>query len=284
MDNLVLHPLSRRQLEQFVDNPRHAVQIVGPSGIGKLTVARQLTAQLIGLTAEKLDNYAYFLHLQPEKQVISIDMIRQAQRFLQHKTIGSGEIRRVMLVENAHAMTPEAQNAFLKSLEEPPVDTIIILTVSQPEQLLATITSRVQTLSIHVPPVSNLQAHFGSQNGFQHAYRLSGGLPGLLTALLAADQTHTLFAAVEQAKELLGAALFSRLAAVDGFIADRESVPELLTAVERIAQTGLEQAAVQQPTRIARWQRALRAAHEANAALEHNANLKLTLTQFMLVC
>jgi len=49
--------------------------------------------------------------VQPEKQSVSIDSIRQIGRFLQRKTIGR-KYRRAVIIEDAHLMTLEAQNAF----------------------------------------------------------------------------------------------------------------------------------------------------------------------------
>ncbi|MBP8178185.1 MAG: DNA polymerase III subunit delta', partial [Spirochaetes bacterium] len=50
---------------------------------------------------------------------------------------------RVVIINDAHAMNVQAQNAFLKTLEEPPPRTLLLLLTTQPEQLLPTIQSRV---------------------------------------------------------------------------------------------------------------------------------------------
>ncbi|MCB5224373.1 MAG: DNA polymerase III subunit delta' [Candidatus Cloacimonadaceae bacterium] len=54
--------------------------------------------------------------------------------------------RRLCLIENADQMNIDSQNAFLKTLEEPPADTVIILISSQPSRLLPTVVSRCQPL------------------------------------------------------------------------------------------------------------------------------------------
>jgi hypothetical protein len=283
MDGILLNPLTLRQFERFTANPHHAVQIVGPHGIGKLTVSMLLASKLLEISREKLINYPYFLHVQPLKQTTSIDVVRETHRFLQRKTTGQSSIRRIILLENAHTLTTEAQNAFLKSLEEPPADTIIILTVAEPRQLLATISSRLQTLTIRLPTYKETAALYGDRAGFDQAYRLSNGLPGLLSELLD-DREHPLLAAVERAKKLLQAPLFTRLASVDGLAAQRDDLPYLFMSMKRIAQTGLEQASKQQPAALLRWQRILEATYAAELALAQNANIKLTLTNFMLAC
>ena len=65
--------------------------------------------------------------------------------------------RQVFVVGDAEALvsqesSPEAANALLKVLEEPPAGTTLILTASQPERLLPTIRSR--TIAVHVPPLA----------------------------------------------------------------------------------------------------------------------------------
>ncbi len=56
---------------------------------------------------------------------------------------------KICIIEHADAMTIQAANAFLKTLEEPPEDTIIILTTSKPNSLLPTIISRCQQLPFY---------------------------------------------------------------------------------------------------------------------------------------
>ncbi len=70
-----------------------------------------------------------------------IDTVREIIHSLTIRTGKKGQMRAVV-IEDAHLMTPEAQNAFLKTLEEPPGDTIIILTAPREDLLLPTIVSR----------------------------------------------------------------------------------------------------------------------------------------------
>lgn len=70
-----------------------------------------------------------------------IENIREIIHYLTLQTAQKGENRGV-LVQDAHLMTEPAQNAFLKTLEEPPPDTIIILTAPGEDLLLPTILSR----------------------------------------------------------------------------------------------------------------------------------------------
>ncbi len=59
---------------------------------------------------------------------------------------------KIYIIENAETMVVQAANAFLKTLEEPPHDTIIILTTSKPNSLLPTILSRCQKVPFFQVP------------------------------------------------------------------------------------------------------------------------------------
>lgn len=78
------------------------------------------------------------------KHEIEVFQIRKAQDFLSLKSYFGGI--KVVIVDNAEKMSTEAQNCFLKTLEEPKGDTLIILISSTPERLLSTIFSRCQTV------------------------------------------------------------------------------------------------------------------------------------------
>ena len=75
-----------------------------------------------------------------------IESIREIIHYLTLQTAGTNENRGV-IINDAHLMTEPAQNAFLKTLEEPPKDTIIILTAPREELLLPTILSRCVLIS-----------------------------------------------------------------------------------------------------------------------------------------
>ena len=85
------------------------------------------------------------IHIYQKTEIISIDDLRDVQEMLLMKPFDAN--KRVVIIIDAEAMTEEAQNAFLKILEEPPRDTTIILTSSQPERLFSTIRSRCQKIT-----------------------------------------------------------------------------------------------------------------------------------------
>jgi len=86
---------------------------------------------------------------------IRIDSIRELVRkiYLSH----SGKTRKVFLISEAEKMKQEAANALLKVLEEPPGNSVLILTTSKPEQLPQTITGRCQKISFEPLPVDKIK-------------------------------------------------------------------------------------------------------------------------------
>ena len=274
----VVHPLTKRQLETFHKVPSHALILIGPTGSGKLTLARQLVEKILKLPTDSFADYAYGLTIAPvEGKAIGIESIRQLEHFLSLKVPSSQAINREVLIKNSHLLTIEAQNALLKTLEEPPEGTIIVLTTAQEKALLPTIRSRAVAINVRRPERGALLQHFDTQ-GFDRIYALSGGLPGLMTSLVT-DQEHPLKAATERARQLLNQSSYERLSSVDELSRQRTQTLDTLFILQNMAQLSLRKATG--PTAL-RWQRVLQAAYSTQDALLRNVQPKLALTQLML--
>jgi DNA polymerase III subunit delta' len=99
---------------------------------------------------KKVRNPYYKIQI-PKANFIKISSIRDIKKFL---SFSYEDIKyRVILVSQAHLMNEEAQNALLKSLEEPPEGVIFILSTSAPEKLRETIRSRCWT--VHFQPLDD---------------------------------------------------------------------------------------------------------------------------------
>ena len=160
--NIVLHPKTTTQITSFTASPPQAIVITGKKGSGKQTVASVLAATLLNTDIEDLQSHPYFLRKGEGETSISIDSVRDIQHFLSRKSTNTGVVQRVALVVDADKLTPEAQNAFLKTLEEPPQGTVLLLTVSDKQQLLPTILSRVQILDVILPNKDTTKAYFSA--------------------------------------------------------------------------------------------------------------------------
>jgi len=90
-----------------------------------------------------LPNSPDTLNIVPDTS-IGIDEIRQIQFFLSRKPTQSDH--NTVVIHSAHLLTPPAQHALLKTLEEPPPGALIYLVTQTPDSLLPTILSRVQLI------------------------------------------------------------------------------------------------------------------------------------------
>ncbi len=290
MPELEFHPASRKQLDQFISRPSHALIIVGPEGIGKTTTSRWLAMQLLGLPShEAYDKYPYQKLIEPDGQSISIESVRELSRFMKLKVAANRNIQRIAIIDQAQLMTTDAQNALLKLLEEPPEGSLLVLTATHEQALLPTIRSRAQTIVLQ-EPLAELLIDYFSRSGYpvgkiRRALLMSGGLPGLMNALLEQDEEHPMARASQQAREVLRASTFERLALVDPIAKQRVECGRLLFMLGQMSQAALGQTASSGDSSnraIARWHRVMHAAYDAETALRANAQPKLVLTNLML--
>ncbi len=219
MTSLILHPVTREQVDNFTATPAHAVMICGPSGSGKKTVAHQIVAEVLGISEKSLAGYPYKSIISSEEgKAIGIEDIRSLEHFLSLKVPRAANYNRAIIINDAHLLTVEAQNAFLKTLEEPPAGTIIVLGVNNEQSLLPTIRSRTQSIYLKRPDRQILESHFEAQNydsqAVKQAFSISGGLVGLMHCLLT-QADHPLTAATTQARQLLNQSAYVRLLSVD---------------------------------------------------------------------
>lgn len=157
------------------DRVGHAYLITGPRQIGKATLARTF-AMALNCEAEMLDErpcgrcrpcslIADGRHpdvrlLLPEvssrgKLSIKIDQIRGLQQEL---SLTATEARfKVAILKQFDAANPSAANAFLKTLEEPPNHVILLLTASEADSLLPTITSRCRGIGLRPVPAPTIE-------------------------------------------------------------------------------------------------------------------------------
>lgn len=285
MNEVLLSPVTADAVQQFVARPSHALLVTGSVGAGKTTVAEELAAQLLGVAKDKLGGHPYYRFVQSHNgKSISIDSVREVTHFLRLRTGQKAAVNRVVVIEHAQLLSAQAQNALLKTIEEPPEGTVLIITAPSELDVLPTIRSRVQKLPIHPPSTEQLTAYFQA-NGYTaaaitRALAMSDGLPGMATALLADDASHPLVAAAAQARSLLQQTAFERIVAVDELSKQKEQWLNLLFILERMAEASLRKAATLSAAR--KWHTILAASHTAREQTLASGQLKLVVLNFML--
>jgi ribose 1,5-bisphosphokinase PhnN len=291
MSSVILHELTAKQLQNQVERPAHAILIIGPTGSGKQFLTQHLSQQLLGLSSPyDVRDYAYFRAITPEKDKssIGIEAMRDLQQFVKLK-LPTNMPWRIVTICDAGQLTGEAQNAILKLLEEPPERTLFILTAATPQAVLPTIRSRVQQLIVHPAPQSVVINFFEEQGHdsqqVKQAYMMSGGLPGLMHALLEQEE-HPLKSAVQTARKLLQATQFERLCLVDELSKKKTESLQLLFVLQHMSRAAIAQnAQVQDGTatkRIKQWHKIQSAAYDAERSYAVSGQSKLTLTNLML--
>lgn len=147
MSELVLHSQTRLNVDRLMGNLPHALIIDGPSGIGVRTVAKRLASSMhspeLIIEPKKMSNGQ--LVVDNNEGNVVIDDIR----LLYEQTRAKQPDNHVYILDTGErTMTVAAQNAFLKLLEEPRPGLHFIIATHHYDQLLPTITSRSQRLSL----------------------------------------------------------------------------------------------------------------------------------------
>ncbi len=218
----------------------HAVLLTGPSGVGKTTLAGDIAAALL-CTAPETGS-------RPCRECRSCRMVEHGNHPDVHRLapagagsvipIGGRDVRgvrdlvanlaylpieggqRVAIVEAAHRMTEDAQSAFLKTLEEPPAFTTIVLCADEDEQLLPTIRSRCVRIRLGPIGVRDLELVLAEQGVADpptaaRLARLAEGRPGLAISYARAPGAVLLRGEIARTLlDLLGAGLTARLVGV----------------------------------------------------------------------
>jgi DNA polymerase-3 subunit delta' len=176
------------RLQELRKRPVHGLLFKGTKGIGKLELAinfaqsllcqhpdpsgfacgkcpschwfeqgshpdyRLLQPEVLSLDGEESDEFKSVSGKKPSKQV-SVDQIRGLADFFGMSAHQGG--RRVIVIHPAEAMNPNAANALLKNLEEPPPGLLFILVSHKPQQLLPTILSRCLSFALPAPDAAS---------------------------------------------------------------------------------------------------------------------------------
>lgn len=120
----------------------HALLLKGRNLEALVRMAHEVAGRILGTPVDKVEGHADFFLLRPTNKMRQINVVntRELIRLIQHSP--SQGSRKVALVMEVDRMNREAANAFLKTLEEPPDDTTIILVTVRPHAVLETILSR----------------------------------------------------------------------------------------------------------------------------------------------
>ena len=192
----------------------HALLFSGQKKLGKKTIALEFISWLFEEPGvPKILGHPDFILIEPQEKhpeaersslrgspapssalvrgQIQINQIRDLSWRLSLKPIKAK--LKAVIIDEAHSMTPEAQNCFLKTLEEPKGNTILILITEKPNFLLPTIVSRCQIIKFYPVKKDEIERYLKNQEGLskeeiEEILEIAQGRPGRAVELAFAKE------------------------------------------------------------------------------------------------
>jgi DNA polymerase-3 subunit delta' len=272
----IINPSSQKILLAMVDKMPQSLLLTGENGVG-LSVIGQYIASIRKVAPtivlpekdEKIDL---------EKGVISVDIMRRL--YDETRTKKAGE--RIIIIDYAERMTAQAQNAFLKLLEEPGQGIYFILVSHSITKLLPTILSRTEKLEIR--PITAAQSeNFLDSLGITDKVKrsqllfMAAGLPAELSRLADNEEYfNTRSKTVRDARELIRGNQYQKLLIAQNYKDNRESVLTLLLDMANILKRSIVDNP--QPETIGRIDAIL----DAYRQIDANGNIRLCLARMII--
>lgn len=186
---IIGHQKQRQYLKRLaeLDKIPHALLLAGPEKVGKKAVAIEFAKSLIG---ESRGQNPDLILVEPDGGEIKIAQIRDLIWKVSLKPYSAP--LKIAIINGADKMTRDAQNCFLKTLEEPKPKTLLILIAEHPETLFATILSRCQMVKFYPVPKSEIEKYLKekglSQSKSEKISDVASGLPGRAVEFLLEPQ------------------------------------------------------------------------------------------------
>ncbi len=197
-----------RMMDSILSGGRiaHAYIFAGPRGAGKNTLSSLFVKAMLCRTpgdkpchackpCKQFDSGNHpdvsRIRRPEDKKIIPVDLIRAMREDIIIKPFQNG--KKIVFIDEADKMTEEAQNALLKTLEEPPAHACIILLAENTNALLPTILSRCQLFKVRSLPVQDAakivmqRLNLPAQEARVYA-ALARGIPGIALELAGDDE------------------------------------------------------------------------------------------------
>jgi len=286
-DTLIGHGRIRDFLAQsWAAKRHHAFLFCGTEHVGKDTVARAFVGTVFGREIAEwaaLATHPDFAFLTRDEQMKNIG-VEEMRTFLAHFTTSSllGGVK-VGVIPDAEALSIEAANALLKTLEEPKGNALLILMTKDVSRTPATVASRCQVLRFLPVPtrelVVGLLARGVSQIDAERLAAIATGKPGIAITMVndpAARETYE--TTVERFRALLVAPIARRISAAGEVVKD--ATPVQVTQTLDVWTAVLRDMMCAQP--LARTVGAIRATRAAQRMLGENVNARLAVEHAIL--
>lgn len=272
----IINQVSENTLLAIAEKMPQSLLLTGESGVGLSTISCYLAelrkVKPIIILPEKDDK------IDIEKGIISVDIMRRL--YEETRTKVSGE--RIIIIDYAERMTHQAQNAFLKLLEEPGKGIYFVLVSHSISKLLPTILSRTEKLGIR--PITNIQSeqlldNLGITDKIKRSQLLfmAEGLPAELTRLcnnVAYFEKQSII--IKDARELIRGNLYQKLLIINSYKDNRPAALTLLLDMANI----LKRSIIINPQADA--VNRIEAILYAYQQIEANGNIRLVLARMII--
>ncbi len=178
---IIGHKKQQEFLRKMVEseNIPHALLFTGNEKLGKKKIAFKLISSIF---KENIFQHPDFNLVIPEEKQIQINQIRDINWKLSLKPVKAPLLS--VVIDQAHSMTRQAQNCFLKTLEEPKTRALLILITEYPNYLLPTIISRCQRVKFYPVEKKEINNYLKTQNFKQEQIKeishICLGRPGVM--------------------------------------------------------------------------------------------------------
>lgn len=272
----LINPLSEKIVLKIAENLPHALLLSGDQGLGLDDIAKYI-AKLLKTTAEIiLPEKDEKIDL--EKGIISIEIMRKLYDNLRTKSPN----RRIIIIDYAERMTVQAQNAFLKLLEEPGLNVHFILVCSTTAKLLPTILSRTENIRINKITAEQSVSLLDSLEVTDPTKRsrllfIASGLPSELKRLSQDDEClESRSAIVRDARGMLQDSTYQKLLIAQKYKDSRADTLTLLSDMAKMLKTNI----ISNPqTNLLKSSESVIATYKN---IEANGNIRLCLAKMIL--
>lgn len=192
--DIIGHDAVLTLLRSEIEHPAQAYLFVGPESIGKEAVALRFATALLGGADDERARRLALMRAHPDLRVLEPEGaaslgVDQAREVVSRASLAPVEApRSIFLFPDAGAMTEQAANALLKTLEEPSPQVVFLLVAGSEDDFPPTVASRCRTIHMGRVPVPEiveaLRARGLSEDDADGVAVVSGGRPGLALALM----------------------------------------------------------------------------------------------------
>jgi DNA polymerase III delta prime subunit len=274
MDEFLCNNLTKTWIDAYISRPKAALLI---KSTHDTAFGIQIAEYIYNALSDSRQNPLYKLELK-DKKSIGIDDVRELQKHLSFQANDTDGYSRFILITEAERLTPEAQNALLKLIEELPKRTILMLVASNSENILATIISRC--FHINVLPISKIQAiEYAKKNKYnlelaEKSFLISEGNASIFKELLNGTNT-SLEDLIVVSKKFIQASIFDRQSILQSLYKNETNLLQLLHSLQITARSGMINSKTVEAKH--QWKKILTTLIETEKQINSNVQTKLAL-------